>query len=443
MYPNPQDALPLPPRPNAEQYRKLAKDLVKACRSGEPDAIRVWTVRWIERLASAQQEPGALPDKRDVEDRAGAVEEFARKKLAAGNGQGAACALTEAQFVIARAHGFLSWPKFITHIESLAGADSPIAAFEAAALAIVTGDAATLTRLLREHPELIRARSTREHRATLLHYVSANGVENYRQVSPKNIAEITRILVDAGAEVEAEADVYGGGCTALGLVATSEPPAAAGVQLQVIDALLDHGASMNHPGSAGNNHGLIRACLANGQPDAAEYLARRGAPFDLPGAAGLGRVDVLAGFFDGSGAPDTGTTRTQMKDALALTAIYGHAEAVAFLLDRGMEVDEELRGHGEGHTALHVAAFHGHADVVDLLLRRGAHVHAIDKTWGTPPLLWALTGWTHQAEPYPRYYETIARLIEAGATVRPDALEWDKVRADPQMLAALTGKVTR
>lgn len=437
MYPNPQDALPLPPRPNAEQYRKLAKDLVKACRSGDPDAIGSWAVRWIERLAAMERDSGAFPDKRDIDERARAVAEFARTKLAGGNEPDAVCALSDAQFVIARAHGFLSWPKFISHVDSLASTSSSIAAFEAAALAIVTGDAATLTRLLREHPELIRARSTREHRATLLHYVAANGVENYRQVSPKNIAEITRILVDAGADVEAEADVYGGGCTALGLVATSEPPAAAGVQLQVIDVLLERGASMDHPGSAGNNHALIRACLANGQPDAAEYLARRGAPLDLPGAAGLGRVDELARFFDESDAPRAGATKAQMKDALALASTYGRTRAVEFLLDRGMEVDEELRGHGEGHTALHVAAFHGHADVVDLLLRRGASVHAIDKTWGTPPLLWALTGWTHRSEPDPSYYDVIARLVGAGAQVRPDAFEWEKVRADPKMLAAL------
>ena len=48
MYPNPQQALPLPARPNVEQYRKLAKDLVKACKSGEPTAVRDWAVRWIE-----------------------------------------------------------------------------------------------------------------------------------------------------------------------------------------------------------------------------------------------------------------------------------------------------------------------------------------------------------------------------------------------------------
>ena len=101
---------------------------------------------------------------------------------------------------------------------------SPISAFEAAAHAIVSGDISTVRRLLQEQPELIRARSTREHRATLLHYVSANGVENYRQVTPKNIAEITEFLLAAGAEVDGEADVYGGGCTTLGLVATSAPP---------------------------------------------------------------------------------------------------------------------------------------------------------------------------------------------------------------------------
>jgi len=189
-------------------------------------------------------------------------------------------------FVIARAHGFLSWPTLVKHIESLARARSPVSAFEAAADAIVTGDVATLTRLLREHPELIRARSTREHRATLLHYVAANGVENYRQVTPTNIAEITEILLAAGAEIDGEADVYGGGCTTLGLVATSAPPAIAGVQRDVIDVLLEHGARMDLPGTGGNQQPLVRACLANGQPDAAEYVASRGAPLDLPGAAG-------------------------------------------------------------------------------------------------------------------------------------------------------------
>src|SRR5262249_51241245 len=151
-------------------------------------------------------------------------------------------------------------------------------------------DEKTLARLLHQHPELIRTTSTREHRATLLHYVSANGVEGYRQTSPKNIAAITKMLLDAGADVDAEADVYGGRCTALGLVATSAPPHIADVQRGVIDVLLDHGARMDRPGVAGRRDSLVRSCLANGQPEAAEYLVSRGAPLDLVGAAGLGRV---------------------------------------------------------------------------------------------------------------------------------------------------------
>jgi hypothetical protein len=348
--------------------------------------------------------------------------------------------LADAQFVIARVHGFLSWPKFVKHIESLARASSPVSAFEAAASAIVTGDVTTLKRLLREHPTLIRARSTREHRATLLHYVAANGVENYRQVTPKNIAEITEILLAAGAEIDGEADVYGGGCTTLGLVATSAPPAIAGVQRDVIDVLLKHGARMDLPGTGGNQQALVRACLANGQPDAAAYVVSRGAPLDLPGAAGIGRMDVVKRFFDQDGE-NANPTKAQMVDGFSLACAYGHADVVDFLLDRGIEVDAQLRGHGEGHTGLHVAAFHGHVDVVSALLRRGARVDVIDKTWGTPPLVWAVTGWSKPAPDVGRYYEVVARLVGAGANVKPDLLDWDKARADPKMIAALTGKI--
>jgi len=44
------------------------------------------------------------------------------------------------------------------------------------------------------------ARSTREHRATLLHYVRANAVEGYRQKSPRNTVRIAEILLNAGVE---------------------------------------------------------------------------------------------------------------------------------------------------------------------------------------------------------------------------------------------------
>jgi hypothetical protein len=227
MFPNPQDALPLPPRPNLEQYKKLAKDLVKACQSHHPGAIRAWARNWVEtlvRLADLTITP-QLPVRFDhwIE----LVEGFARQKLS--NSEGAKCTLSEAQFVVARSHGFESWPKFAKHIEGTAAAGSSISRFELAADAIVSGDIATLEHLLREGPDLTLARSTREHRATLLHYVSANGVEGYRQKTPPNAVLIAETLLQAGADVNSAANVYGGHATTLGLVATSIHPCLAGV----------------------------------------------------------------------------------------------------------------------------------------------------------------------------------------------------------------------
>lgn len=409
MYPNPQDALPLPPRPSLEQYKKRAKDLVKACRSGDPAAIRAWAAHWRDT------------DARQIEQ----IAQFARAKLAES------CKLTDAQFVIARAHGFESWPKMAKHVETLARANSAVSAFEAAADAIVGGDLGTLERLLREHGDLIRARSTREHRATLLHYVSANGVEGYRQKTPKNAVDIARLLLTAGAEVDAEADVYGGGSTTLGLVATSQPPLLAGVQIDLVDVLLEHGARLDLPGG-GHNHTMVTACLRNGCPEAAEYLASRGAPLDLEAAAGVGRLDVLPRLWGEA-------TDAERRDAFAQGSASGHADVVEFLLENGMDVGARLSLVGAGHTALHVAALGAHDQIVRVLLSRGAPVSVNDETWGTPPLVWALHGWSHEpAAPPERYHAVVAMLVAAGAVVNPELLEDDKVRADPRMLGALT-----
>src|SRR6266496_2391246 len=214
MFPNPQAALPLPSRPNLEQYKKLAKDLVKATKSQDADAIRAWSTKWIETLVSlaALSITPQMPVR--IESWVNQVTDFARRKMATS--KGSKSALADAQFVIARSHGFESWLKFAKHLEATTRKSSPVSRFEAAADAIVKGDIATLERLLREEPKLIRARSTREHRATLLHYISANGVEGYRQKTPKNAVEIAELLLEAGAEVDAEADVYGGGATTLG-----------------------------------------------------------------------------------------------------------------------------------------------------------------------------------------------------------------------------------
>src|SRR5687767_14643499 len=147
----------LSPRINLEQSRKQAKDLVKAFKAGDPktlDRIR-WNHPRFRGLTDAQIKTGKF-------------------------------ALADAQLVIARLHYVESWPKLLQHIEALRKKDARLMRFEAAADAIIAGDVPKLHALLREHPDLVHERSTRAHHAPLLHYVAANGIEDYRQVSPKN-----------------------------------------------------------------------------------------------------------------------------------------------------------------------------------------------------------------------------------------------------------------
>ena len=96
----------LPARPNIEQYKKQAKDLARDCELGIPDALTR-----IRRHHPRFHKP---PESEI---------------------RNANVALTDAQLVIAREHGFKSWPRFAKHIETLnlirsvASLSDPAAAF--------------------------------------------------------------------------------------------------------------------------------------------------------------------------------------------------------------------------------------------------------------------------------------------------------------------------
>ena len=421
MYPNPQDVLPLPPHPDVEQYRKRAKDLAKACESGKPGALHDWATRWLSDLAR-HAGPEQAATGRYAERIADELTAFAHTKLTR-----AGCALSEAQFIIARAHGFESWPKLMRHLEQLPAAQSDVSSFERAADAIVRGDLATLQSLVRAEPALVRATSTREHHATLLHYVSANGVENYRQKTPANILEITKFLLDTGAEVDAFADVYGGEATTMGLVITSAHPRIAGVQNALADLLLDHGARLEP--------GFVRGCLMNGCPEVAEYLVKRGAgtkleQLTLEEAAGLGRSDLVETLWPQA-------DEAQRTDALMMAAWFARNDIIRFILDQGFDVD--TRHLKDGDTALHVAAYNANPELVELLLDRGAQVNLVDGVYGTPPLVWALHAWLVEGKGAPENHKrTLRLLMQHGATVKPDWIDDDRLREDAALWALLT-----
>ena len=107
--------------------------------------------------------------------------------------------LADAQLALARAYSFRDWPSLTAWVEEVARPNSAVARFESAVEAVITGDMPTLRLLLAADPDLVRARSTivsdRDppvHAATLLHYVAANAVEDYRQKTPPNAVEVAR-----------------------------------------------------------------------------------------------------------------------------------------------------------------------------------------------------------------------------------------------------------
>lgn len=400
------DARELPARPDLEQYKKQAKELVKAY-LGDVKAVRK-----LCELFGVKETPSSEEFREKLRQRfthlTGA--ELEENKFS----------LADAQFLLAREYAFESWPKFAKHIRAVTAENSPVSKFELAADAIVTGDGRSLKRLIKENPELVRERSTRRHRSTLLHYVSANGVEDFRQKTPKNIVKITKILLDAGADVNAESDAYGGGSTTLGLAATSMHPQLAGVQNDLLEILLGAGARIDPPEAGGNQDSTVRSSLANGCGEAALYLAERGAKLDLESAAGIGRLDVVKSFFDEDGCVTAGATQRQMEEGFRYACGYGHKEVVEFLLERGVNIHT---GENIDQTGLHWAVFSAQIDMIKLLLKHGANLRALNNYGGDAlgQAVWCLMNNEDNAEDFIPVIET---LLECGAEIEPGTRAW-------------------
>jgi hypothetical protein len=393
------DAIPLAPRPSLEQYRKLAKDLVKAGSGGDIEAVRSWAKDWIERLAGLQElSPtpeyvvGNAPrhlNWRSIAREGDAIARDARDARLLEPPEGSS-PLSRAQLFVARLHGFASWPRLVKHIEGRLESGSSVSQFESAADAVVTGDLRALSRLMRENQKLVRERSTREHAATLLHYVAANGHEGFRQRTPKNAVEIARLLLESGAEPDALAEMYDYQCTTMEMLVSSVHPHAAGVQSALVEVLLDFGAAVD--GVEGDGSPLLTALMFH-YPKAARTLAARDARIDnVVSAAALGRVDLLARFVEDGGKlrPDVPLAdvkwpklppdpKVHLAYALAWACQFGHEDVVALLLRKGVHASAR---DGDS-TALHYAAAYGRMQLVRLLLEHGASLEALNRWDGS------------------------------------------------------------
>lgn len=350
-------------------YIAQADALLAGWHSADDQAVRVFRTRhpkflddkipWLERHLS------------DAEVRATAIDR------------------DDARLALARWYEFQDWQRLEEYAASVQQ-PGPIARFERAVEAVIDGDVTTLKQLLADDPELVRARSTRVnhfdppmHRSTLLHYLAANGVEGYRQRSPKNAPEIAKVLLDAGADPNALSSAYGGQCTTMALLVSSTPPADAGVQVALVETLIDYGASMA-PAGEGNWTSPVETALVFGKRDAADALVRRGAPIQsLAAAAGLGRIDGLKTMLRAAG-------EMERHRALALAAQCGQAEAVRVLLDAGEDPNRFNPPGTHSHTPpIHQAVAAGHLEVVKLLVDRGARLDIRDTIHQGTPLGWA------------------------------------------------------
>ena len=273
------DLQPVPFRSPLAAYERQAESLLAGHRADDPAAIDLFhrkhprflddKVKWLPKI---------IPDS-EIRD--------------------ASLSLEDARLAIARHHDFLDWPSLAAHVE-LVSQQGPVFEFESAVEAVINGDIGALQDALHRDPALVRARSGRVccfdppvHRATLLHYVAANGVEAYRQKTPPNAIEIARTLLQAGAEPDALADMYGAECTTMSMLVSSSHPAEMGLQAPLVELLLDFGAAIEGRGTRKWGTPLFTA-LVFGMIEAAEVLAKRGACIELPAAAGLGLVDEAA-----------------------------------------------------------------------------------------------------------------------------------------------------
>ncbi len=341
----------LPAHPNLEHLKHQAKDLLKAQRTHESQAL--------QRLREFH------PRMRDRSD-----DEISATPLS----------LSDAQLAIAREYGFPSWPKLKTFVEKSDARVLDLPAheriedltFRRAVDLMDAGDVNGLREHIIEHPAVVLQRVTLlggnyfQH-PTLLEFIAENPTR--RGTLPVNAADVARVILDAGGRHDRDALN-----SALALVASSSVARHAGVKNALIELLCEYGADPN---------AAVLEALLYGEFDAAETLLSHGATMTLTVAAALGRDDDVRQLVSFANNEDR-------RLALALAAQHGRTASVRALLDAGVDANRFIPVRGHSHaTPLHQAALSGNTQIVQILIDAGADPNVRDILYGGQPADWA------------------------------------------------------
>jgi ankyrin repeat protein len=220
------------------------------------------------------------------------------------------------------------------------------------AAALRRGDAEQVEALLADDPSL--ATAVINSCWPLHHYADAPGHR-------PNAAAIVRALVEAGADVDTHPLDTWHHETALHWAASND-------DVELIDALLDAGADIEHPGSSIDGGPPAQSALGYTQWNALRRLYERGAKIGLSHAAALGLMPLVVSLVGAVPPP----SEDELSVAFWNACRAGQLEAARYLLAHGAERD--WRAPWSGQTSLDAARDQHHRPVIAWLIEAGASV---------------------------------------------------------------------
>jgi uncharacterized protein len=218
------------------------------------------------------------------------------------------------------------------------------------ATAIKTGDVESLRALLAADPGLA---TSLVNSGTPLHLFA--GAPGHRP----NPAEVVSALAAAGADLNAHATGMWHHETPLHWAASND-------DVELIDALLDAGADIEHPGSSISGGPPAESALGYAQWKALRRLYQRGAAMNLSRAAALGLMPLVTRLATATPPPDS----EELAMAFWNACRAGQLEAARYLAGRGADIN--WRAPWSGETPLDAARDKHERAVVAWLTEPGA-----------------------------------------------------------------------